>query len=128
VFILDLFTENGALHECRYAASVNAVPVLITHSQEDWHKAEEFSYASVEKLIGHLPVRKNETGCAKGSPMRDTSSCHTVKELDTRLLGRAWAALTQTNLTELGVETYSDLMRVQVCAAFEIHVSFRSGR
>jgi hypothetical protein len=61
-----------------------------------------------------MPVRNADKRCAKGSPIRDTGRCHQAQEMDPRLLGKSWASLTMTNLTELGVESFSDLMEAQV--------------
>ena len=40
--------------------------------------------------------------------------CHSIKELDPKLIGKRWAALRATNVSALGIHTYADFMQAQV--------------
>ena len=100
---------------CRYGTDFGVVPTLITHSQDDWFRPEQYTYERLLSLIGERPVRYPEKECAPGSDKRDSSGCHSIKEANLALIGKEWAALEPSNLTAVGVETYSDFMKVQVC-------------
>jgi hypothetical protein len=91
------------------------VPILISDSQTDWFKAEEYNFDRFRANMGNHIIRHSFEECAPGSPKRDSEDCHSVKEADPRLVGKEWASLKIVNLTALGVETIADLLEVQVC-------------
>ena len=55
-------------------------------------------------------------GCRMQEEKESGVECHSIKELDPKLIGRRWAALRPSNVTALGVQTYADFMQAQVRA------------
>lgn len=88
--------------------------MLVSGSQTDWFAAEDYTYEQFKAMMWNHHVRNRLAECAPGSPVRDTDVCHSVKEADPRLIGKAWASLKHVNLTALNVETFGELLEVQV--------------
>ena len=104
-------------HVCRYGTDWGVVPTVIHSSQEDWHRPDAFSADKLQELLGNYSVFQPQPDCAEGSAQRDTTACHHILEpTATRALHEAprWQGV---NATALGIETYADLLRIQVCEA-----------
>jgi hypothetical protein len=110
-------TPANSLTPCRYATVFNVAPVLVTHSQGEWYNKKDFTYERLLEILGPRPVRHDDKDCRPGGKARDTDDCHSIREADPRLVGKEWAALKASNLTEHGVETFGDFLKVQVRAA-----------
>jgi hypothetical protein len=100
----------------RHASQFGLAPVVVERSQSDWFRAEDWTLASTAASIGSVPLRHPIKRCGPGAPTekRDGARCHLVREPDSQLAGRAFAALRAVNLTDLGLETYGDLLATQV--------------
>jgi hypothetical protein len=84
-------------------------------------------FTSVLGLEGNIALGKEaRRGLSKGNTDAGYLSGHLVKDLDTRLLWNPWAEQNQKKpdraLAELGLETYGDPPRVQVCVSPEYSV------
>lgn len=99
---------------CRFASEFGLQPVVISNSQNDWFSPEKFTLEELRRQIGSKPVRKQHKGCLPGKKAYDTNTCHSIKESDPDLVGRRWASLKPTNLTEIGVDTYNEFLTKQV--------------
>lgn len=88
---------------------------MISNSQNDWFSPDKFTLDELRRLIGPKQVRVKIGACAPGKLVYDTNACHSIKESDPDLVGRMWASLKATNLTEIGVNTYDEFLTQQVC-------------
>lgn len=100
--------------EFRFASEFGLQPVVVSNSQNDWFSPEKFTIDELRRLIGSKPLRAQNAGCVLGRKAYDTNACHSIKESDPNLVGRMWASLKATNLTEIGVDTYDEFLTKQV--------------
>lgn len=101
---------------CRFATEFGLAPVVVTDSQTEWFDPADFTFQKLQTLIGERDLfagRRSDQPCSEEDRARGTR-CHSIKELDPRLVGKEWAALRATNVTALGVTTYGEFMRTQV--------------
>jgi hypothetical protein len=83
-------------------------------SQTDWYNPEDYTFERLRSIIGHKVVRDGDGEECSEEEKREGVSCHSIKEVDPRLMGKEWASMRASNLTAIGVETYDDFMQVQV--------------
>jgi hypothetical protein len=110
----DSFWANTCAVDCRYGTAFGAVPTVIVSSQTDWYNPEDFTFERLRSIIGHKVVRDGDGEECSEEQKREGVWCHSIKEVDPRLMGKEWASLRTSNLTAIGVETYNDFMQVQV--------------
>lgn len=112
--VTRLNTVGGMFFVYRFASEFGLQPVVVSNSQNDWFSPESFTLEQLRKLIGSKSVRRKSSHCQPGKKAYDTNTCHSIKESDPELVGRRWASLKPTNLTEIGVNTYDEFLTKQV--------------
>lgn len=101
---------------CRYGSTFAVQPMLIRGSQSDWLDEQEWSFEAMSHSLKNVSLYdEDEENCREGQADRQTKECHSIKEHDPSLVGKAWASLAAVDLVGLGVSTYDALFDKQVC-------------
>lgn len=85
-------------------------PIVIEDAMKGSYNRADWTRGGLVRICGNQKMAYvPQEACAEAG-----DACHSVREINSKLVGRTWAGLQVTNLTAAGITTLADFMRAQV--------------